>query len=183
MRRLGSVLILFVALASQASAGEFLNKIAGVYKTRFQNGTVDGHKYMSEDILEITPYGDSAAYVRYHLEFFNGHVCDVSGIAEERGQELVYDELQPPRDKDHCRLTMHLSGDELVTEDKSPQDGSSGCRVYCGARGSFDGTKFPFSAKRSIRYMPRLLKSNEYQEAVKDYERAKSGSPRAEGTK
>src|SRR5262245_36685250 len=64
---------------SQSAA--FLAEVAGVYKTQFQNGDIDGDKYQSEDVLEVVPVDDQAAYVRMDLEFFNGHSGRIYGIA------------------------------------------------------------------------------------------------------
>ena len=67
-----------------------IDTLAGVYKTQFKNGNIDGGKYDSEDILEIVKVSPTAAYVRTHLEFFNGHVCNIQGVADVEDGALVY---------------------------------------------------------------------------------------------
>ena len=74
MRALGAVLAAVVVAGSALAAVPSLPEaLAGVYKTHFKNGLVSGETYVSEDILEIAPTGPGAAYVRTHLEFYNGH--------------------------------------------------------------------------------------------------------------
>ena len=46
-------------------------------------------------------------------------------------------------------------------------DPGSNCKAqYCGERGRFEGTAFPMTSRRDIRYMTRLLASREYHEAI-----------------
>ena len=66
---------LAVALSTVALAANVnVDTLAGVYKKTFQNGNISGGKYQSEDILEIVKISPATAYVRTHLEFFNGHL-------------------------------------------------------------------------------------------------------------
>jgi hypothetical protein len=55
----------------KSESSVFLGKVAGVYKEQFQNAFVNGEKYPSEDVLEVVPVDDHAAYVRMDLEFAN----------------------------------------------------------------------------------------------------------------
>jgi hypothetical protein len=79
-----------VAAAPAVAADIDIDKIAGVYKKQFRNGNISGDKYDSEDILEIVKTSPSTAYVKTHLEFFNGHVCNIYGVADVKGSALVY---------------------------------------------------------------------------------------------
>ena len=45
-------------------------------------------------------------------------------------------------------------------------DPENSCNQMCGARGHMDGVSFPLRARRRIRYLPRLLGSREYREAM-----------------
>lgn len=163
MRALGAVLAAVVVAGSALAAVPSLPEaLAGVYKTHFKNGLVSGETYVSEDILEIAPTGPGAAYVRTHLEFYNGHECALSGIAHVEGADLVYRE--PPAGKvgdRSCVLHVSRKGSKVVLSD---EDGS--CQAYCGARGSLSEDSFPLSSRRAIRYLPRLKASSEFKEAL-----------------
>jgi len=156
------------ALASQANGLPAL--MAGVYKTKFKNGLVGGETYVSENILEIVPVRGRAAYFRIHLEFYNGHECAISGIAKANVDTLIY---RGPDDVDNhpCVLSLRRARDGVHI-----YEGENGaCRSQsCGARGGYgfkpDGAPdFPLASRRPIRYLPRLLASDEYTRAVKEY--------------
>ena len=160
-----SVPLLAIAAASLPES------IAGVYKTRFKNGLVTGETYQSEDVLEIVPTGRDAAYVRAHLDFYNGHQCGIYGIAHLAGRELVYREPAAKKIGDRqCVLHLGARGDKVVLSD----EGGS-CEAYCGARGSLSNDSFPISTRRTIRYMARLKASQEYKAALA--EDAANGPP------
>jgi hypothetical protein len=154
---LGAVVAASSALAAPAIS---IDDVAGVYKHRFQNGMVDGTKYASEDILEIVRVSPTEAYVRVHLEFYNGHLCSISGIAKAEGDALVY---RPHQDYgEQCALRLQEQKGSLVFADPG-----GSCKVqYCGMRGSFRGEAFSLKDRRAIRYMRVLLNSREYGQAV-----------------
>ena len=144
---------------------------AGVYKVRFDNALVSGEHYRSENILEIAAYSKDAAYVRLHLEFANGHQCVLWGVADQVGPALVYRAAPDGADRP-CVLTLKRAGGRLTLADEGGV-----CRLEnCGARGVFEGVGFPVSARRPIRYLPRLKASSEYKDAVAAY-RARSRAP------
>jgi hypothetical protein len=153
--------------------------MAGVYKTRFKNGDVEGETYTSENILEIVPYKQNAAYFRLHLEFYNGHECGISGIADVIADRLVYRGKAPGEDSP-CILNLRRRPDGVHIWESS--DGA--CRnSTCGARGGYgfksdNPADFPAATQRQIRYLPRLLASSEYADAIKEYE-ARPRSPAA----
>jgi len=161
-------MILMAAAVAAAAPDDVGRRVAGVYKHRFANGDVQGEKFTSEDILEIVPVRPQATYFRLHREFYNGHTCDISGIADQVGDMLVY---TGPNDTSGatCRLTLAPSrGGIRIFE------GSNGaCRNQtCGARGGYgyaDGDTSPAfaaAARRPIRYLPLILKSAEYKAAL-----------------
>ena len=160
MRALYPILVVLAANAALAASSLSIDDIAGVYKDRFQNGSVDDGNHMSENILEIVKVSPSEAYVRVHLEFFNGHLCSISGVARQEGDMLVY---RPHQDYgEQCALGLREANGKLVFSDP---DGN--CKLqYCGARGSFQGTDFPLQSRRAIGYMKRLLNSREYARAI-----------------
>ena len=86
-----------------------IDALAGVYKRTFENGNIDGGKYQSENILEIVKVSPSAAYVRTHLEFFNGHVCNIWGVAKVEGDALVYHGETNSQGK-ACMLSVKIGG-------------------------------------------------------------------------
>jgi len=154
-----------------------LVQAAGVYKHRFENGDVTGDKYPSEDILELVQLSPKTAYFRIHSEFFNGHECNISGIADLMPDALTY---FGPANADNqgnpCTLKFRATATGLTLEDVA-----DACRVgNCGARGGFgDGTDvdFPYARRRVIRYMARLKASREFADAMKEHAAHPVGTP------
>jgi hypothetical protein len=161
---------LFVATAAALSAAVStlafaanvnIDTLAGVYKKTFQNGNIDGGKYQSEDILEIVKVSPTAAYVRTHLEFFNGHICDIWGIANVEGEALVYHGQTNSQGK-QCLLSVKVQAGKVMLDDK---DGA--CAIgTCGNRGMYNGTAFELKKRRAIRYMSVLVNSDQYKDAI-----------------
>lgn len=170
--RLIAVFTLLIPLAGPALAADVsadLAGIAGVYKHRFQNGTVQGEEYESENILEIAPTGSNLAYFRTHLEYFNGHSCDLWGMAEWRDNTLFYQE-EETEGYSACRLQLQVKDGDILFMD----DPEAPCRDnYCGSRGGFNGVEFKAGQKRQIRYMERLLRSEEFIAAKEAYDSRK----------
>lgn len=158
-----------VAAASGAGAviaGDPVQALAGRYSHGFANGLVDGSRYHSEDIAEIVPVDRTHAYVRFELQFFNGHRCSLAGIAARRGDTLVYNG-SPENAFVHgrpCTLTIRRRGTVLAWA-----DAGGTCKAQCGARGSFSNGDLPWSSKRPIRYLARLRGSTEYREALSEW--------------
>ena len=152
-----------------SQAGVFLSRVAGVYKERFRNGFVNGESYESEDILEVVPVSNDAAYVRMDLEFFNGHSGEIFGVATYGNDSLVYDNGAPGERR--CVVEYAWTGDKVVT--RADYERTPGCLSYHGARGSLDGAKFSVSGKRAIRYMERLRNSREFASAMEEYRKRK----------
>jgi hypothetical protein len=160
-----------LATASLALAADLdVDKVAGVYKTSFKNGNIDGGKYQSEDILEIVKVSPDTGYVRTHLEFFNGHVCDIWGVANVEGDALVYRAREKNVKGNLCALSVRISKGKVVLEDK---DGA--CAIgTCGNRGMYNGTAFDLKKRRPIRYMKVLTDSDQYKDSIDDHD----GKPR-----
>jgi hypothetical protein len=150
---------------TKSESSVFLAKVAGVYKGQFQNAFVNGEKYPSEDILEVVPIDDHAAYVRMDLEFFNGHSGSIFGIATYLKNSLIYDNGKSGDER--CIVEYVWSLDEVLTH--ADYEKTPGCTFYHGARGSLDGAKFPMTKRREIRYMQRLKDSKEFKEAMDAY--------------
>src|SRR5262249_8706223 len=90
-----ALIMIVTMIASSSEPAAFLARVAGVYKSQFQNGNIDGDKYQSEDVLEVVPVDDHSAYVRMDLEFFNGHSGMIYGIATYGNHSLIYDNHKP----------------------------------------------------------------------------------------
>jgi hypothetical protein len=152
-----------------------LDQVAGVYKHRFANSDVSGDKYTSEDIFELVKITPKTAYFRIHGEFYNGHTCDLWGVADLEADALTY---HGPANYhgDPCILKFSVNKDGIIVNDVG-----GACRdESCGARGGYGmgaQVDYPFTARRTIRYMPLILKSSEYADAVKEHDSHPVGTP------
>jgi hypothetical protein len=150
-----------------SESGTFLGKVAGVYKKQFTNGLVNGDSYQSEDVLEVVPVNDHAAYVRMDLEFFNGHSGRIFGIATYHKNSLIYDDRRAG--DDHCVVEYVWSDTQVLT--KTDYERTPGCSYYHGARGTLDGAEFSVKKRQDIRYMQRLKDSVEFKKAMEEYQK------------
>jgi len=161
-----------VYAAEKKSPSELMHEIDGVYKHRFTNtmvvpGQAD-QAYASEDIVEVLPHDDMHVYLRAHLEFANGHTCDIAGMAGyEHGAFVYHDPTPPMKGERACALRLHVTDKKLVLTDRESPDAEATCRAYCGARGDLD-YEIGRGERREIRYGERLKKSKEYRKAVQD---------------
>ncbi|WP_419808816.1 hypothetical protein [Sphingomonas sp.] len=155
-----------VAGAGAVAAYDPVQALAGRYGRGFANGMVDGSHYRSENIAEIVPVDAAHAYLRFDLQFYNGHSCGLAGIATRRGDALVYTGRPEDGwiDGRPCTLTVRRQGTTLVWD-----DANGTCKAECGARGSFSNGALPWSSKRPIRYLARLKRSVEYREAIAEW--------------
>jgi hypothetical protein len=152
--------------ASAPDPSAFLKRVTGVYKDRFHNALVSGEKFESENILEVVPVNADHAYIRMHLEFYNGHVGAIYGIATYIGHEsLAYDNGKSGAEK--CLLTISWSPETVVTA--ADYDKTPGCSYYHGARGSLNDMKFKVAQRRDIRYLQRLRDSREFKDAMAEF--------------
>lgn len=168
MKKTIAILTLAAIAAAPASP---VTALAGRYAKHFQNGFVDGSKYWSDDVVEIVPVDATHAYFRADLQFFNGHECNISGVAKAVGGKLVYTEKTPQLDSGPvCKLSISIKGKALVLD-----DGDGSCHYYCGARGTLSGFDFiPAASKRPITYMARLKGSAEYKGAIEAWKSGKT---------
>ena len=166
-----------------ANSGEnlpsaIINELQGVYKHRFQNGTVDGEKYQSEDIVEIVPFDSTSIYIRTHIEFFNGHQCDISGIARYENGVFVYHSLEKAFGTNlYCTLKVSQDQKKINLTDIDEANEVSTCSYFCSARGTFNNYSISKSSKRKIRYLDRLKASTQYNSAVEEYQKSQSKNP------
>lgn len=163
--RIGLIAVLTVlSIPAMAVAALNLDTVAGVYKNRHDIAVYsEGNARIKvEDVVEIVKIAPDKAYVRAGLYFTNGHECNLADIMRVEGYSLVL------RTKtiggENCELRLNAGGGKLVFGDK---DGI--CRTeLCGVRGMLDGYSLDLNKRRPIRYMARLLKSEEYREAIKE---------------
>lgn len=160
------LLLAAIAGSSAARADQTADALAGRYGSHFRNGDVQGNTYWSDDVVEIVPVGGDAAYVRMELNFYNGHMCQVSGIGRVEDGRIVYDDhaVETPGEPP-CVLSVSRRGGDLLID-----DGGGSCKTYCGVRGSLSGQTLPFSSRRPISYMTRLKASPEYTDALKTWD-------------
>lgn len=164
------------ATTSESVSAGPVQQLAGRYNHHFLNGLVDGSNYWSDDVVEIVPVAENAAYVRVSLQFYNGHDCGMSGVAQAEGGKLVYHDPSAPILKGERKCVMSLSrqGGNLLIDD----DGNT-CKDYCGVRGSLMNDTLPWKSKRPITYMATLKASSEYNDALKAWHGVKQGAPNA----
>lgn len=143
-----------------------IEKMEGVYKHRWMNEAIHENKFPVEDIFEFVRVSDTSAYVNIVLNFYNGHMCGFSGIAEYKKNGVF---LTQHTDKDlgeNCTFIISLKGDVINFKDPDYK-----CSNFsCGARGSLNGDFFNLKQRRKIRYLNLILKSKNYQNALKEYQ-------------
>ncbi len=155
----------FLAVAATAAIAASgvtrIDDLAGVYKYAYPNALADGEKSTSEHILEIVKLSRTEAYIRSHMEFYNGHVCGVWGVARLEGDALVYRPHHNNTDT-ACALILRKQGNRIVFG-----DADNACKYdFCGEHGYLNGVGYPMSSRRPIRYMKRLQASRQYGEAI-----------------
>jgi hypothetical protein len=158
-----------------ARAQGLMQKMSGVYKRRFINSNVSGDKYQSEDIFEFVPISKISAYVKVHLNFFNGHTCWLAGVVEYRKIDAFVFQDTEGDNAHKCSLAIRLDGSKIHFEDSSEN-----CTKFCGNRGILNGDEFNLSQRRKIRYMGIIEKSEEYLDAIADYDGRHKGDASAE---
>jgi len=144
-----------------------LDDIAGAYRFPLTIRTVDDGLVSQEDILEIVKESATRAYVRTRLHFDNGHVCVFWGIAEAKGSQLIsHASAESEAAPRSCTLVLKVESKDIVFDDLDHQ-----CQpIWCGARGHFSGVKLKRSKRRSITYLKRIKESEQYRQAVREYE-------------
>ena len=154
-------------LAADRPRADPAQSLAGRYYSQFADGLVTGERYTGENIVEIVPVAPHAAYVRLHLDYYNGHTCGIYGVAISKGDSLTY--RDPKQESTGCILTVRRLGKSL-----SIDDGARSCSSYCGARGSLSRVTLPYASKRPIRYLARLKQSRQYGDALKEWRTSES---------
>jgi hypothetical protein len=152
-------------VAASAAMPSLVSSLAGRYSRHFNNGLVSGERYQSDDVVEIVPVDAGHAYVRFSLQFYNGHSCSLTGIARAERDELVYREPTSKQVGDtQCTISVRRRGDQL-----SWTDGNGSCKAYCGARGSLTDGGLPWASRRGITYLKRLRGSSQFHDAMGEW--------------
>jgi hypothetical protein len=131
-----------LALAGDGSAD--LAKLEGLYRKRMPNGDSAGAKYTTTDVLKLVRLDKGAAYFDIALNFFNGHICELSGIAKAEGGELVYRGATGVGDE-ICELAIKPARGRIGFADAGQR-----CRSTCGARGGYDGAWFSIARRQRM---------------------------------
>jgi hypothetical protein len=160
-----SVIALLAAGSAMAAIGA--SDWSGVYKQRFNvTGPAPG---AVEDVLEIVPVAPDRAYVRADLTFSSGNSCKFYGVATVEGDRLSYRGPVDGAQGERCTLTLERGKDARGRETIVLRDEGGRCQAAtCSKRGSYDAQSFPVSARRTIRYLPRLKASSEFADALKE---------------
>ena len=96
--------------------------------------------------LTITPVGRASIHFDAHLEFYNGHTCDLSGGALYRKNgSFVYDDK--PSTSNSTDPVCHL-GIKPTATGVTFEDYTGGCKMTsCGERGGWNGASFTFAER------------------------------------
>ena len=141
-------LLALVTAGSAAGAGAGLTAfdLAGRYTHSFPNGTVDGDGYTSTDRVSVVPLDARRAIIEIHTNFYNGHQCNIGGLATLEGDALVTRDsgMNGYGDGGPCVLRLRHAGGRITWND----EGS--CSGYCGARGTLRGGGIAWSSRRPI---------------------------------
>jgi hypothetical protein len=127
-QRLIIVFLCMITLCSEGGKDKNLQALEGTYSYSFTNGLVNGQKYVSRNQLQLVQVTSSAAYFNVHLAWANGHVCNISGVAQVEGNdaELVY--RKPSLEGKTCKLTINSQRDGIELGDEA-----GACRlISCG---------------------------------------------------
>ena len=148
MRRRFVLALALAALApARALAGDGsvdIGKLEGVYRKRMPNGDSAGAKYTTTDVLKLVRLDKGAAYFDIALNFFNGHMCELSGIARAEGGALVYRGATGVGDE-ICELAIKPARGRIGFADAGQR-----CRSTCGARGGYDGAWFSIARRQRM---------------------------------
>lgn len=169
--RCATVPVLLCTMLGSALAEEVtirLNDVIGVYRNpvviRRLNQII-----RTENVLEIIRYDQTSAYVRTRLTHpVTGNLCSSWGIAEIDGSRIIYQSVGDEGEtSSHCNLALTFDKGEIFFNDQDRK-----CeRQRCGANVHFSQFEFKSSGRRRITYLERIRKSQQYQEAVAEYER------------
>jgi len=89
------------------------------------------------DCLRIKTLSDGKVAFQVNLIQTNGHLCSMTGVAERRGEEIVFRGTRGDF-PEGCELRISVLPERLVLHDAEAH-----CRRYaCGVRAALDGMEF-----------------------------------------
>jgi hypothetical protein len=139
-----------------------IGKVEGAYRRSFRSGDTTGAKYRVTDTLEILRVDKGRVYFTVDLNFFNGHTCSLSGIAESEKGALVYRDNSDDPAKP-CELRLVAKKGRITFEDAEQL-----CRATCGARGGYNGAEFFLTSRRKLTGKERQDGLSGYKEALEE---------------
>jgi len=159
-----------LALAGDGSAD--LARLEGVFRKRMPNGDSAGAKYTTTDVLKLVRLDKGTAYFDIALNFFNGHMCELSGIARAEGGALVYRGATGVGDE-ICELAIKPARGRIGFADKGER-----CRSTCGARGGYDGAWFSIARRQRMSARERAKILAEARDEIEAHRALRAAKPR-----
>jgi hypothetical protein len=156
------VLVALIPIAAFAvDASVDIGKIEGKYRRSFRSGDTSGAKYTVTDTFDLTQVGKGVVYFNLALNFYNGHECNLSGIARSEKGALVYRDDSDPQEK--CELHIRVRKGRIEFDDLHNH-----CRnSSCGARGGYGGQTFSIAGRRKLSDKERKQALSDYRDEVK----------------
>jgi len=172
MRYCAAAGLAFLLVAAAPADPSPMSAMSGRWSEHMRSGLVDGTEFWVDDVAEIVPVDADHAYLRFALNFYNGHTCTLAGVAGVEGRELVFHDVTDVSG-DGVRCTLHVSrkGPDLHWDDAGT------CKSYCGVRGSFLDGSLPGRSHRPITYLPKLKASSTYRDAITAWRTGKPVNP------
>jgi hypothetical protein len=130
---------------SAATPDDELARLQGVYRQAFTNHMADGEAYRSVDEIGIRRRGPDSAHVSVHLEFRNGHTCDIAGVTHYDQGVFSMDAAPAPPAQGPCAFTLTVLPQVLKVGAVG-----EGCFAYCGMRGILNGAELKRSTRRPL---------------------------------
>jgi hypothetical protein len=132
-------------LTCQAKDLPTIGSVQGIYKYSFPNALMDSTQYTSENRLLLMSTSLTTAYFDVHLEWANGHSCDLSGIADVMSEQVLTYSTPSIMEKT-CTFNITLDTNKFVLNDENRE-----CRIIsCGSRGMLDGVEFEYDTVEKI---------------------------------
>ncbi|SHO57647.1 hypothetical protein [Vibrio quintilis] len=150
----------------QAQNYQPLDKLQGIYKYSFPNALINNTQYTSENHFMLMRTSPDTAYFETHLEWANGHQCDLSGIAKVKSPRVLTYTTSSIMEK-ICTFNINLEKDKFIFHDSN-----GACRlISCGSRGMLDDVEFKYNTQRKI--SPEIVKkSADFKRAISEYKRS-----------
>ena len=146
-----AAILVSAVLTCQAKDFPTVDSVQGIYKYSFPNALMDSTQYTSENRFLLMSTSPATAYFDVHLEWANGHSCDLSGIADVLSQQVLSYSTPSILEKT-CTFNIDLGSNKLVFGDSN-----GACRlISCGSRGMLDGVEFEYETVEKI--TPAIIK-------------------------